>query len=191
MKINSLRGDLTDISAKKAALSTRLLMLVAGKRFGFAKWCVTLARLCLALLVQCDNISAIALMMNHDMITVLPLSIQTLCELHRHVASPNDITFSIRRLHSKHLDRAQAVVSTNLPSYSASFVKPVLTNAFVWILSGDTVHRGPNVTMSSIVGDWIRLDARKVHSSTEASASFFKIKWNIFWILWYRKYFNR
>ena len=43
--------------------------------------------------------------------TVLPLSTQTLCELHRHVASPNDIIFSIRRLHSEHLHRAHAVAS--------------------------------------------------------------------------------
>ena len=42
--------------------------------------------------------------------TVLPLSIQTLCELYRHVASPNDIIFSIRRLHSKHLYGVHAVV---------------------------------------------------------------------------------
>ena len=44
--------------------------------------------------------------------TVLPLSIQTLCELHRHVTSPNDIIFSIRRLHSNHLNRAHAVASS-------------------------------------------------------------------------------
>ena len=43
--------------------------------------------------------------------TVLPLSIQTLCKLHRHVALPNDIIFSIRRLHSKHLDCEHAVAS--------------------------------------------------------------------------------
>ena len=43
--------------------------------------------------------------------TVLPLSIQTLCKNHRHVASPNDIIFCMRRLHVKHLDRAHAVVS--------------------------------------------------------------------------------
>ena len=43
--------------------------------------------------------------------TVLPLGIQTLCELHRHVASPDDIIYSIRRLHLKHLDRAYAVPS--------------------------------------------------------------------------------
>ena len=44
--------------------------------------------------------------------TVLSLSIQTLCKLHRHFASPNDIIFSIGRLHSKHLDRAHAMAST-------------------------------------------------------------------------------
>ena len=38
-------------------------------------------------------------------------SIQTLCKLHRHVASPHDIIFSIRRLHLKHLHRAYAVTS--------------------------------------------------------------------------------
>ena len=43
--------------------------------------------------------------------TVLPLSIQTLCKIQRHVASPDDIIFSIRSLHSKHLDRAHAVAS--------------------------------------------------------------------------------
>ena len=43
--------------------------------------------------------------------TVLPLSIQTLCELHRHVAPPNNIIFSFRRLRSKHRDRAHAVAS--------------------------------------------------------------------------------
>ena len=43
--------------------------------------------------------------------TVLPLSIRTLCEAHRHVASPNDIIFSVRRLHSKHLDHAHAAAS--------------------------------------------------------------------------------
>ena len=43
--------------------------------------------------------------------TVLPLSIQMLCELHRHVAWPNDIIFAIRRLHWKHLHLARAVVS--------------------------------------------------------------------------------
>ena len=43
--------------------------------------------------------------------TVLPLRIRTLCELHRHVASPNDIIFFMRRLHLKHLDRAHAVAS--------------------------------------------------------------------------------
>ena len=47
----------------------------------------------------------------HQMLTVLPLSIQTLCELHRHVASPNDMISSIRRLHSKHLDCAYAMAS--------------------------------------------------------------------------------
>ena len=41
--------------------------------------------------------------------TVLPLRIETLCEIRRHVASPNDIIFSIRRLHLKHLDCAHAV----------------------------------------------------------------------------------
>ena len=43
--------------------------------------------------------------------TVLPLSIQTLCKLHRHVALPNDIIFSIRRFHSKHLDCEHPVAS--------------------------------------------------------------------------------
>ena len=42
--------------------------------------------------------------------TVLPQSIQTLCEFHRHVALPNDIIFSIRRLHSSS-DRVHAVAS--------------------------------------------------------------------------------
>ena len=45
--------------------------------------------------------------------TVLPLSIQTLCKLHRHVTSPNVIIFSIRKLHSKHLHRAHAMASNN------------------------------------------------------------------------------
>ena len=40
---------------------------------------------------------------------LLPLSIQTLFDLHKHVASPTDIIFSIRRLHSKHLDRAHII----------------------------------------------------------------------------------
>ena len=90
MKIINFRGELTDSSAKKEAL------------FG--------TPLSGPVHVQCDKTSAIALMMNHDSITVLPLSIQTLCERHRHVVSPNDIAFSIRRLHSKHLDRAHAVL---------------------------------------------------------------------------------
>ena len=44
--------------------------------------------------------------------TVSPLSIQTLCELHRYVASSNDSISSIRRLHPKHLDCAHAVASS-------------------------------------------------------------------------------
>ena len=43
--------------------------------------------------------------------TVLPLSIQTRCKLHRHVPSPSDIIFFIQRLHSKHLHRVYAVAS--------------------------------------------------------------------------------
>ena len=61
-----------------------------------------------------------------DMHTVLPLSIQTLCEVYRHVASPNDIIFFIRRLHSKHLDCAHAVASKFL---TMSFCIPPKTSA--------------------------------------------------------------
>ena len=49
--------------------------------------------------------------------TVLPLSIRTLCEPHRHVDSSNDIIFCIRRLHLKHRDLTHAVAS-NLTTIS-------------------------------------------------------------------------
>ena len=61
--------------------------------------------------------------------TVSPLSIQSLCELHRHVASPNDIIFSIRRLHSKHHDRVHTVGSNLFTMLR--LLKPVLENSFV------------------------------------------------------------
>ena len=57
-----------------------------------------------------------------------------------------DIIFSIRRLHSKHLDRAHAVTS-NL--FTMLFCIPPETSAgkcFVWILSGNTVGR---ITLSN------------------------------------------
>ena len=57
------------------------------------------------------NIDVCCFNMYVNIYTVGTLSIQTLCELHRHVASLNDLIFSIRRLHSNHLDHAHAMAS--------------------------------------------------------------------------------
>ena len=43
-------------------------------------------------------------------------------QLQKHVASPNDIIFSIGRLRSKHLDRAHALASDLFTVYSASLL---------------------------------------------------------------------
>ena len=72
-------------------------------------------------------------------LTIFPLSIQTFCELHRHVASPNGVIFSIRRLHWKHLACAHAVasilISNQILTISICIPPWTLRNAFVRILT--------------------------------------------------------